>query len=126
MTDVIETGTATEVVPKPRKKRVWTDEQRQAASKRSKARWRKKKKAGVSAGEIAPAKANPGLSGESAPMKGPAPMKARLTAYGVNPNTGAVELFSQDLAESMGDLLPNLIALLYNGSVMTEIRLEQR
>lgn len=121
-TATVETGTAT--LPKARKVRVWTDEQRAAMSKRVKARWRKQKKAEGNGGVTATQVAKPKI--ETGGGQGSQPMKARLTAYGVNPNTGAVELVSQDLGESMGDLLPNLIALLYNGSVMTEIRLEQR
>jgi hypothetical protein len=123
MTEMIEATpvTGTEPVPKARKKRVWTDEARAAMSRKVKARWRKQKRteAGDNGGGAVP-QAKPVASGESQPMK------ARLTAYGVNPNTGAVELVSQDLGESLQDLLPGLINLLYNGTVMTEIRLEQR
>lgn len=51
--------------------------------------------------------------------------KFRLVAYGNNPNTGATELHSDVKAESMIDLLPVLIDLLYSGNPMSDIRLTE-
>lgn len=48
----------------------------------------------------------------------------RLIVIGRNPNTGADEVMENSLVTSMSDALGTVIDYMYNGTVLTEIRLE--